>query len=361
MRYFIDLFSPETHESFTKSDRSTSGFRLTQENIAKSIKIGDIFVCYITKISRFCGLLKVESEYFIDDSPIFYKSNDPFVVRFKVKPIIWLPFEKSIPIFNETVWNTLSFTGEGRAWTSMVRGSLREMKTSDGEFLSKMLSDQIAKSINYPLNEEEIKKLRSHKVKTQHSIEVDVSIPEDEKTEAEISKDTIRESIQIQALLAKIGERMNMKIWIPRTDRNRVLELWSPINQSSMLESLPLNYDDTTLKTIENIDVLWIKRRSIIRAFEVEHTTSIYSGILRMADLMALQPNMEIKAHIIAPENRKERVLQEISRPVFTLLEKGPLKESCTFISYDSIYEFSKEKRLEYMNDNVLDELAEEE
>jgi hypothetical protein len=52
-----------------------------------------------------------------------------------------------------------------------------------------------------------------------------------------------------------------------------------------------------------------------------------------MADLMALQPNMDIKAHIIAPENRKERVLQEISRPVFTLLEKGPLSESCSFIS----------------------------
>ena len=65
-----------------------------------------------------------------------------------------------------------------------------------------------------------------------------------------------------------------------------------------MLESLPLNYDDTTLKTVENIDVLWVRRRSIVRAFEVEHTTSIYSGILRMADLMALQPNLDIKAHI---------------------------------------------------------------
>jgi hypothetical protein len=27
----------------------------------------------------------------------------------------------------------------------------------------------------------------------------------------------------------------------------------------------------------------------------VEHTTSIYSGILRMADLLALQPNMDIR------------------------------------------------------------------
>ena len=38
-----------------------------------------------------------------------------------------------------------------------------------------------------------------------------------------------------------------------------------------LLERLPLNYDDTTLRTIEQIDVLWLKGRSIRRAFEVEH------------------------------------------------------------------------------------------
>ncbi len=70
-------------------------------------------------------------------------------------------------------------------------------------------------------------------------------------------------------------------------DRNRVL-LESPNIEKSLLDRLPLNYDDVTLKTIEQIDVIWLRGRSIVRAFEVEHTTSIYSGILRMADLLAL-------------------------------------------------------------------------
>jgi hypothetical protein len=39
-----------------------------------------------------------------------------------------------------------------------------------------------------------------------------------------------------------------------------------------------------------------------VRAFEVEHTTAIYSGLLRMADLLSLVPNMDIKLHIVAPE-----------------------------------------------------------
>jgi hypothetical protein len=137
-----------------------------------------------------------------------------------------------------------------------------------------------------------------------------------------------------------------------------VLDVWQP-KDKTLLDVLPLNYDDATLKTIENIDVLWIRGRSIVRAFEVEHTTSIYSGILRMADLMALQPNLSISAHIVAPTERKEKVLQEISRPVFAFLDRGPLAESCTFLSYESIHELAQEKRLEYMKDSVLEEYEE--
>lgn len=123
---------------------------------------------------------------------------------------------------------------------------------------------------------------------------------------------------------------------------------------------LPLNYDETTLKTIEQIDVIWLKGRSIVRAFEVEHTTSIYSGILRMADLLALQPNMDIKLHIVAPENRQEKVFRELLRPVFSLLEKGPLSETCTFLTYGSIRQIAKLKHLSYLSDGILDEYAEE-
>ena len=127
-----------------------------------------------------------------------------------------------------------------------------------------------------------------------------------------------------------------------------------------MLERLPLNYDDTTLKTIEQIDVLWLRGRSIVRAFEVEHTTSIYSGILRMADLLALQPNMDIKLHIVAPAEKRDKVFQEIRRPVFSLLDRGPLSESCTYLSYDSLRDLSEEKHLGHLSDTVLDEYAEE-
>jgi hypothetical protein len=197
------------------------------------------------------------------------------------------------------------------------------------------------------------------KIRLSNKKEIPISIPEDED-DIIINDKNIeqRESIKIQAKLSEIGEKLGFKIWLPRTDRNRVLDIWKP-NDESLLEELPLVFEESTLKTIRNIDVLWIKRRSIVRAFEVEDTTAIYSGILRMADLLSLQPMLNIKIHIVAPDSRRDSVFQQITRPVFTVLEKGPLAEHCSYISYESVKKLKKEKRLEHMTDSILDEYSE--
>jgi hypothetical protein len=168
----------------------------------------------------------------------------------------------------------------------------------------------------------------------------------------------VRESMQMQALIAKIGTNMGFAIWLPKADRGRVLKVWTP-EEGELLEDLPLGYDSTTLKTIEQIDVLWLKRRTIVRAFEVEHTTSVYSGLLRMADLVALQPNINIKLHIVAPESKHDKVFQEIQRPVFALLEGRPLNEMCTFLSYDSVKQIAETKHLAYLSDRVIEDYEE--
>ena len=79
-----------------------------------------------------------------------------------------------------------------------------------------------------------------------------------------------------------------------------------------------------------------------------------------MADLLALQPNMDIKLHIVAPETKREKVFQEIRRPVFSLLDRGPLAENCTYLSYESLREIENLKHLEHIADSVLDKYAEE-
>ncbi len=362
MSYYLDLFSPETYEAFRRSDRSVSGFRLRHRNIARRVQRGDKLVCYLTRLSRWVGLLEVLEGPVLDDRPIFCPENDPFVVRFRVLTLVWLPIERAIPIHEESVWNQLSFTrGQSRhstSWTGKLRGSLVRLEEADGIFLEGLLREQAVGGREYPLDAEDEKKLATHRVRRAER-DVAVTVPEEpEREEEQPGEGETRESTQMQALLAQIGARMGMRIWIPPRDRSAVLDELREERQA-LLERLPLNYDETTLRTIEQIDVLWLKGRAILRAFEVEHTTSVYSGILRMADLLALQPNMDIRLHIVAPLARREKVFQELLRPVFSLLERGPLSEVCTFISYDSVRELAAEEHLSHLSDSVIEEYEE--
>ena len=186
--------------------------------------------------------------------------------------------------------------------------------------------------------------------------ELIVTVASDQGDSFEVSPEVdVRESIQIQGLLAKIGEEMGFDIWLPNPDRARVAKVWQPRDPRCLLTSLPLSYDKTTLSTISLIDVIWIKnKRSIARAFEVEHTTSIYSGILRMADLVALQPDISIKLHIVAPLDRQEKFATEIRRPVFSYMTNGSLSDMCTFISYDDVKHIANLQHLNYTSDKIL-------
>jgi hypothetical protein len=202
------------------------------------------------------------------------------------------------------------------------------------------------------------------KVKTANG-EVAVVVPDDEEhdgdaTAIEPKAPEARLSFQIQAKLAEIGAIMGFKIWVPRVDRGRVRELVQQDYRAAFLEDdLPFTYKDSTLETIEQIDVLWIKRGSIERAFEVEHSTAVYSGLLRMADLLALQPNINIRLHIVAHEDRRDKVFHEMQRPVFSLLAHGPLSRSCTFISYDSVEAIRNMEHLAHTTDSIINEYEE--
>lgn len=314
--------------------------------------------------------MKISSDTFQDDAPIF-DDPDPFVVRFSVEPIVVLDQEASIPIFEDDVWNALTDTRNAEkgtsAWTGRFRSSLYQMKDVDGEFLLSRLKKQQEDQKVFPLTERDRRQLaRKLKVRTLER-EVAVEVPEaDEDNEIVSAESAIdekqlgtRESLQIQAKVAQIGAEMGFRVWVPRSDSVRVAELVPNDIKKSFLDELPLNYDDTTLRTIEQIDVIWLKGRSMARAFEVEHTTAVYSGLLRMADLLALQPNMGIHLHIVAPDERREKVLREIKRPVFSLLDQGPLYEKCTFLSYDAIKSLAEMQHLSHMSDSIIEEYEE--
>ena len=116
-----------------------------------------------------------------------------------------------------------------------------------------------------------------------------------------------------------------------------------------------------TNRTIELIDVLWLQGNAIIAAFEIESTTSIYSGLLRMADLLAMQPNINIPLYLVAPDERRDKVIEEVNRPTLVRLNP-PLAGVCSYISFSALRDRLAEVKgfVKYLKPDFLDELAEE-
>ena len=70
-------------------------------------------------------------------------------------------------------------------------------------------------------------------------------------------------------------------------------------------------------KTIGLIDVVWFKKgtNKIVCAFEVEKSTSIYSGILRLTDLSVSLPSHNSKLYIVIPNKREKELKIQLGRP----------------------------------------------
>ena len=158
--------------------------------------------------------------------------------------------------------------------------------------------------------------------------------PEDDEALTQDSGGAGTRHTQVQWLLAKIGRKFGCRIWIAANDHNK---LWNGerLGEQS-LESLPsLGIGNQSQRIIELIDVLWLRdTNSVVAAFEVERTTSIYSGLLRMSDLATLSPNLNFPLYIVAPEGRMDKVRRQLSRPTFQVLD---LHKRCGFFSDEDL------------------------
>jgi hypothetical protein len=192
-----------------------------------------------------------------------------------------------------------------------------------------------------------------------------VTIPENEDDQAlDVIEEPEEESItheEIQWRLLHLGSQLGLDIWVARNDRNKSYLGHAFADIPGMRASLPRQFDEATNRTIELIDVLWLHENAFVAAFEIEHTTSFYSGLLRMADLISMQPNLNIALYIVAPDERRDKVRAEVNRPTFTRTLKPPLTEICQFIPYSVLLERMEQAKnfLRRLKPDFLDDIAE--
>ena len=125
-----------------------------------------------------------------------------------------------------------------------------------------------------------------------------------------------REHAEQQARLAKLGTAWGYQVWVAHNDHGRP---WSggKLAEFSIpaLPELPLPPESRD--TVELIDVLWLDptTQEIVAAFEVEKSTSIYSGILRLYDLALSVPACRDHLYLVAPDDREKEIAFQLCRP----------------------------------------------
>lgn len=138
----------------------------------------------------------------------------------------------------------------------------------------------------------------------------------------------------VQWLLAKVGRQLGCRVWIAANDQRR---RWGgeQLGSLSVPALPPLGLSPDSQRIVSMIDVVWLTGvNQVAAAFEVEHTTSVYSGLLRMADLAALSPNLSFPLYVVAPASRLPRVRRELVRPAFRALA---LDRRCRFFSSEAL------------------------
>ncbi len=123
---------------------------------------------------------------------------------------------------------------------------------------------------------------------------------------------------QVQGWLRDLGLALGFRVWVASNDRARSYAL-GRLDDGCLTALPPALESSQAADAIRLIDILWLDPDGrVAAAYEVEHSTSIYSGIVRMLDL-ALGASDGLTSHyfLVAPDRREADARAQLARPAF--------------------------------------------
>jgi len=140
---------------------------------------------------------------------------------------------------------------------------------------------------------------------------------------------------QVQTLLAGIGHFKGYDVFVPDCDVGRLD--WSLTTQFPLRPTIPAGFERVRAILAE-IDVIWAAggRDTVEGLYEVEHSTPVYSGLLRFNDALLTDPKIS-RFSIVSNDTRRDLFSRQLFRPTF---KKSGLAELCSFLEYANVFEW---------------------
>lgn len=144
------------------------------------------------------------------------------------------------------------------------------------------------------------------------------------KRHADVEREMAEENshLEMQFQLTRMGRDLGYDVFVAANDRTRILN-GASLQSLTLPELPPLDLPPEVLRTVSLIDVIWISHQSrqIECAFEIEKSTSIYSGMLRLLDLALSLGDRTYDFFLVAPDGREKEILAQLQRPTFRNLK----------------------------------------
>ena len=161
-----------------------------------------------------------------------------------------------------------------------------------------------------------------------------------ELLERSVEADRLREArtfshAQVQTLLAEIGQLKGYDVFVPASDVGKIQ--WSNADRFRIRGNVPIEIKDVG-SLLSEIDVVWVTPASnlIEGIFEVEHTTTIYSALLRFNDVL-LTDSRITRFSVVSDEGRRSLFARQLFRPTFM---RSGLSEITSFLEYSNVFDW---------------------
>jgi hypothetical protein len=140
---------------------------------------------------------------------------------------------------------------------------------------------------------------------------------------------------QVQTLLAGIGHFKGYDVCVPDGDVGRLD--WSLTTRFPLRPTIPAGFERVRAILAE-IDVIWVAggRDTVEGLYEIEHSTPVYSGLLRFNDILLTDPKVA-RFSIVSNDTRRDLFSRQLFRPTF---RKSGLAELCSFLEYANVFEW---------------------
>lgn len=149
-----------------------------------------------------------------------------------------------------------------------------------------------------------------------------------ETVSLQVTQTTIKTHTEAESILLQLGQLLGFDTYTPDPSEVAYEE---PLSVYSTFKDLPPFTHEDFLRTVKEVDVIWFKEDFPEMCFEIEHTTGVSLGLLRLYHIR----KFNAKLFIVAPIEVKNKYDNEINKEPFRLIQNR-----YRFKSYEELAQF---------------------